>query len=49
MRQRVVAYLGTHKSVKAAHAYWVQEASKQQDKAAKQHARQMAKTLKQYL
>lgn len=49
VRQRVVAYLGTHKSVKAAHAYWVCEARKHQDRTAKQHAQQMAKTLKQYL
>jgi hypothetical protein len=45
----VVAYLGAHKSVKAAHAHWVREARKQQGRAAKRHAQQMVKTLKQYL
>lgn len=49
VRQRVVAYLGAHKSVKAAHAYWAREANKHQDKVAKRHAQQMVKTLKQYL
>jgi carbamoylphosphate synthase small subunit len=49
VHQRVVAYLGAHKSVKAAHAHWVREARKQQGRAAKRHAQQMVKTLKQYL
>lgn len=49
VRQRVVCYLGSHKTVKAAHAYWLRESKKGEDREAKKHAQQMVKTLKPYL
>lgn len=49
VRQRVVAYLGAHKTVKAAYAHWTREAKKQQSAADAKHAKMMVKKLAQYL
>ena len=47
-RQRVLAYLGEHHTVKAAHAYW-QKQAKAANTADRKHAREMVSRLKQYL
>jgi hypothetical protein len=49
VRQKVVAYLGAHKTVKAAYAYWVREAKNPQSPADAKHAKQMVKKLARYL
>jgi hypothetical protein len=49
VRQKVVAYLGAHKTVKAAYAYWVREAKKRQIPAEAKHAKQMVRKLARYL
>jgi hypothetical protein len=49
VRQKVVAYLGAHKTVKAAYAHWMREAKNSKDRAAQRHAKQMVQTLKHYL
>jgi hypothetical protein len=46
IRQRVICYLGQHKSVKAAHDYWIEQ-SKMTGR--KRHASQMLKKLAPYL
>ena len=48
-RQRVLAYLGEHSTVKAAHRYWQKQVNAGQDAAARKHARVMVKKLAQYL
>ena len=48
-RQRVIAYLGQHETVKAAHRYWQKQASAGQDAAVRKHAREIVKNLVQYL
>lgn len=45
--QRVIAYLGQYRTVKAALAYWREEAQTK-DKGRKQQAREMLKKLKPY-
>jgi len=49
VRQKVVAYLGAHKTVKAAYAYWIREAKHPQSPAERKHAKQMVKKLSRYL
>lgn len=48
-RQRVIAYLGRHETVKAAYRYWQTQVKAGQDAAARRHAREMVKKLAQYL
>jgi hypothetical protein len=48
-RQKVICYLGRFATVRGAHAHWIREAAKSKDKAAQRHAKQMVKTLKQYV
>jgi hypothetical protein len=45
-RQKVVAYLGAHKTVKAAYAHWQRESKK---KGRKTYASKMMKKLQPYL
>jgi hypothetical protein len=47
-RQRVIAYLGAHKSVKSAHAYWMRQAKKKQNADVK-HAKAMVKRLARFI
>jgi hypothetical protein len=49
VRQQVVAYLGPHKSVKAAHAYWTRMTKKEQSATDIKHAKQMVKKLARFL
>jgi hypothetical protein len=48
-QQKVIAYLGRFATVRGAYAHWMREARKSKDRAAQTHAKQMVKTLKQYL
>ena len=48
-RQRVIAYLGEHSTVKAAFRYWQEQVSAGPDATARKHAREMLKRLKAYL
>ena len=47
-RQKVLAYLGTHSTVKAAYGHWKRQL-KVADGSEKRHAREMLKTLEPYL
>lgn len=49
VRQRVLAYLGEHETVKAALRYWQKQTSAGPDAAARKHAREMVKKLRPYL
>jgi hypothetical protein len=49
VRQKVVAYLGAHKTVKAAYAHWIREAKNPQSRADGKHAKQMVRKLARYL
>ena len=48
-RQRVIAYLGEHSTVKAACRYWQTQVSAGPDATARKHAREVLKKLKAYL
>lgn len=48
-RQRVLAYLGEHATVKAALRYWQKQASVGPDAVARKHAREMIRKLKLYV
>lgn len=47
--QRVIAYLGVHETVGAAHKYWQEQAHTAPDAADRKRARAMAKKLEPYL
>lgn len=49
VRQRVLAYLGQHKTVQTAYDYWREQVKEAKDAGDKQHAREMLKKLKRYL
>ncbi len=49
VRQRVLCYLGRHKTVASAQRYWKKQADKATDSAAKKQAREMIEKLEQYL
>jgi len=49
VRQRVVAYLGTHETVQAAYNYWSGQVKGAADVEGKKHAREMVKKLQPYL
>ena len=49
VRQRVVCYLGEHKTVKAALEHWRELAKAGKDVAERKHAREMVAKLKPYL
>ena len=48
VHQRVLAYLGKHKTVRAALRHWEKQVSAGCDAVARRHARQMVKKLKPY-
>jgi hypothetical protein len=48
-RQRVLAYLGEHATVKAALRYWQKQVNAGSDAAARKQAREMVKKLKPYV
>lgn len=47
--QRILAYLGEHKTVAAAHSRWSEQAKTAPDAVSRKHAREMMKRLEQYL
>ena len=49
LHQRVLAYLGEHRSVAAAHNSWSGQAKSAPDAVSRKHAREMMKRLEQYL
>lgn len=48
-RQKVLAYLGAHSTVKAAHTHWKRQLNKADDSTTKRQAKAMLKTLEPYL
>lgn len=49
VRQRVIAYLGTHETVQAAFDYWSGQVKGAKDAEGRQHARAMVAKLKPHL
>jgi hypothetical protein len=48
-RQKVLVYLGSHATVKAALSHWKRETVKGADATARKHARDMVKKLQEYV
>ena len=49
VRQRVLVYLGKHKTVRGAHAYWQKQAEAGENATTRRRAREKAKKLQQYM
>jgi hypothetical protein len=49
VRQRVLAYLGQHSTVREAYRYWKKQMGAAPDAAGRRHARQIVRRLTQYV